>query len=120
MNTKEILTIIALVSLGLCLLCSLTKAVMKGDKGKKHCDKAGGAFVFVAIVLLAVSQLMGEEEKYESPDDECPQCKCWAPSFWPGTGCDVKCGARDDCKAPDPGNGGGKLPDGGSGKCCYR
>ena len=65
MNTKEILTIIALAALGLCLLCSLTKAVMKGDKGKKHCDKAGGAFVFLAIILLAVSQLLGEAETYE-------------------------------------------------------
>jgi len=67
MNTKEILTIIALVALGLCLLCCLTKAVMKkGDKGTKHCDKACGAFVFLAIVLMAVSQLLGETEKYSS------------------------------------------------------
>ena len=66
MNTKEILTIIALAALGLCLLCSLAKAAMKkGDKGKKHCDKACGAFVFLAIILLAVSQLLGEgTEKY--------------------------------------------------------
>ena len=60
MNTKEILTIIALAALGLCLLCSLAKAAMKGDKAKKQCDKACGAFVFLAIVLLAVSQLLGE------------------------------------------------------------
>jgi hypothetical protein len=67
MSTKEILTIIALVSLGLCLLCSLAKMAMKkGDKGTKHCDKVCGAFVFLAIVLLAVGQLLGEgTEKYE-------------------------------------------------------
>jgi len=69
MNTKEILTIVALVALGLCLLCSLAKAAMKGDKGKKHCDKVCGAFVFLAIVLMAVSQLLGEgKEKYEDKD----------------------------------------------------
>jgi hypothetical protein len=67
MNTKEILSIVALAALGLCLLCSLAKAAMKGDKGKKHCDKACGAFVFLAIILLAVSQLLGEEkEKYHA------------------------------------------------------
>ena len=66
MNTKEILTIIALVSLGMCLLCSLAKMAMKkGDKGKKHCDKACGAFVFLAIILLAVSQLLDDPEKYD-------------------------------------------------------
>ena len=67
MNTKEILTIIALAALGLCLLCSLAKMAMKkGDKGKKHCDKVCGAFVFLAIILLAVSQLLGEgTEKYD-------------------------------------------------------
>jgi len=68
MNTKEILSIVALAALGLCLLCSLAKAAMKkGDKSKKHCDKACGAFVFLAIILLAVSQLLGEEnEKYDT------------------------------------------------------
>ena len=38
----------------------------KGDKGTKHCDKACGAFVFLAIILLAVSQLLGEKETYSS------------------------------------------------------
>jgi hypothetical protein len=37
----------------------------KGDKSKKHCDKVCGAFVFLAIILLAVSQLMGEKESME-------------------------------------------------------
>jgi hypothetical protein len=66
MNTKEILSIVALTALGLCLLCCLAKAAMKsGDKSKKHCDKACGAFVFLAIILLAVSQLMGDPESME-------------------------------------------------------
>ena len=66
MKTKEILSIVALSALGLCLLCCLAKSAMKkGDKGKNHCDKACGAFVFLAIVLLAVSQFLGEgTEKY--------------------------------------------------------
>jgi hypothetical protein len=73
MNTKEILSIVALAALGLCLLCCLAKAAMKkGDKGKNHCDKACGAFVFLAIILLAVSQLMGEKEKFgDNPLNNC-------------------------------------------------
>lgn len=75
MKTQEILTIIAISSLGLCLFCSLAKALMKkGDKGKKHCDKVCGAFVFLAIILLAVSQLMGEEEKMTEKSCESPVC----------------------------------------------
>lgn len=65
MKTKEILTIIAISSLGLCLICSLAKMAMKnGAKGKKHCGKACGAFVILSVILLAVSQLLGEEEGY--------------------------------------------------------
>ena len=72
MKTKEILSIVALAVIGLCLLCSLAKLVMKsGDKKKKHCNKACGAFVFLATVLLAVSQLLGETERYDSSDIEC-------------------------------------------------
>jgi hypothetical protein len=71
MKTKEILSIVAIVSLCLCLLC---KAVMKSDDESKNlCDKACGAFVFLAIVLLVVSQLLGEEnEKYGT--DDTPGC----------------------------------------------
>jgi hypothetical protein len=78
MNTKEILTIVALSALGLCLLCSLAKAAMKkGDKSKKHCDKACGAFVFLAIVLMAVSQLLGEEnEKYDTETKKLTKVYC--------------------------------------------
>ena len=94
MNTKEILTIVALATLGLCLLCSLAKAAMKGDKGKKHCDKACGAFVFLAIVLLAVSQLLGDEnEKYDQP------CSCYSASNQKPTGQD-NCDNNQDCNNP--------------------
>jgi len=65
MKTKEILTIIAISSLGLCLLCSLAKMTMRNsDKGKKHCGNACGAFVLLAVILLTVSQLLREEERY--------------------------------------------------------
>ena len=64
MNMKEILAIVALIALGLCLLCSLAKAVMKkGDKRKNYCIRVCGTSVVLAIILLAVSQLMGVEEE---------------------------------------------------------
>jgi len=70
---------------------------MKGDKGKKQCDKACGAFVFLAIVLLAVSQLLGEE-KYDESGKGRPgptQTSVW---------CDVDQGRGADCGAyPSPG-----------------
>ena len=80
MNTKEILSIVALAVLGLCLLCSLAKAAMKkGDKGRKHCDKACGTFVMLAIALLAVSQFMGENEKY-GDSAKCACCSALDPT----------------------------------------
>jgi len=114
MNTKEILTIVALAALGLCLLCSLAKAAMKkGDKSKKHCDKACGAFVFLAIILLAVSQLLGrEKEKYDSTDgclpssnDGCETCKCAVPLDWEApSGCGKFCNYKDYCPDEDDPN----------------
>ena len=115
MNTKEILSIVALAALGLCLLCSLAKAAMKGDKGKKHCDKACGAFVFLAIILLAVSQLLGEEkEKYDSTDGclkpspsspyGCEMCKCAVPLDWQSSGCGKFCTYKDSCPDEDDPN----------------
>ena len=65
MNTQEILSIVALSLLGLCLLCGLAKMAMKGDSAKKNCDKACSMAVFAAVVLLAISQLIGGgTEKY--------------------------------------------------------
>ena len=106
MNTKEILSIVAITALGLCLLCGLAKSAMKtGDKGKNHCDKACGAFVFLAIVLLAVSQLLGETEKYDSsPNDGCgPEsyCKTWlTPSVCQGS--NKPCGSTPTPPPPPP------------------
>ena len=67
MNTREILSIVALAALGLCLLSGLAKMAMKGPKAKQSCDHACSLLVFVAIVLLGVSQLL-EEEGYKELD----------------------------------------------------
>ena len=64
MNTQEILSIVALSLLGLCLLCGLAKMAMRGDSAKKNCDKACSMAVFAAVVLLAISQLIGETDGY--------------------------------------------------------
>jgi len=89
MKTKEILSIVALAALGLCLLSSLAKSSMKsGDKSKKHCDKACGAFAVLAVILLAVSQLLGEEEKYGAaiPATLCTEAQTDSVALknWPG------------------------------------
>ena len=63
MQTREILSIVALAALGVCLLCGLVKMVMKVPKAKQSCDHACSLLVFVAVVLVGVSQLL-EEEKY--------------------------------------------------------
>ena len=64
MKTQEILSIVALSLLGLCLLCGLAKMAMRGDSAKKNCDKACSMAVFAAVVLLAISQLIGETDGY--------------------------------------------------------
>lgn len=58
MGSKEILTIIGLIFLGLCFLCGLAKMGMKDAKRKGNCDKACGAFVFLGVALIAVSSVM--------------------------------------------------------------
>jgi hypothetical protein len=60
MKTQETLTIIAIVALGLCLLCGLAKMVVKNDKVKKGCDDACSLLVFVAVILVGISQLTNE------------------------------------------------------------
>jgi len=67
MQTREILSIVALAALGLCLLCGLAKMAMKNPKAKQSCDHACSLLVFVAVVLVGVSQLI-EEEGYKELD----------------------------------------------------
>ena len=64
MKTQEILSIASLSLLVLCLLCGLAKMAMKKDSHKKNCDKACVLAVFAAVVLLAISQLIGETDGY--------------------------------------------------------
>jgi len=75
MQTREILSIVALAALGLCLLCGLAKMAMKGDKAKKSCDHACSLLVFVAVVLVGVSQLIEEnKDGYMDKGDLQPKC----------------------------------------------
>jgi len=63
MKTTEILTIIAISSMGLSLICSLVVIVLK--KGNDTYGKARDTFIFLSIVLLTVSQFVREEsERY--------------------------------------------------------
>ena len=62
MQTREILSIVALAALGLCLLCGLAKMAMKSSKAKQSCDHACSLLVFVAVVLVGVSQLLEENK----------------------------------------------------------
>lgn len=63
MITRKILSIVALSSLGLCLLCSVAKMAMKNPNTKQSCNHACSLLIIVAVVLVGVSQLL-EEEKY--------------------------------------------------------
>lgn len=63
MQTEKMLTIIALAALGLCLLMGLLKMMMKDAKKKRGCDTACSMLVFVAVVLLAVNQMMHEHDE---------------------------------------------------------
>ena len=67
MKTKEILTIIGLIFLGLCFLCGLAKMGMKDAKRKGNCDKACGAFVFLGVALIAVSSVLKSSGPSPSP-----------------------------------------------------
>ena len=64
MKTREFLSIIALSLLGLCFLSGLVKMVMKKESRKKPYDQGCAASVFIAVVLLGISQLLTEREKY--------------------------------------------------------
>ena len=88
MNTKKILSIIALSLLGLCFLCGLAKMVMKKDSDKKNCDKVCSMAIFAAVVLIGVSQLFPDENYADSncqypgsvgtnncPTGQAPMCK---------------------------------------------
>jgi len=60
MKTKEILSIFALVAIVLCLICGVVKMTIKSPKQKQSCDTACALLVFVAVVLVGISQLLDE------------------------------------------------------------
>ena len=119
MKTREILSIVALGLLGVCLLCGLAKMAMKGPKAKQSCDQICSLSLFVAVVLLGVSQLVKETEKYgqTSKLEGCQTVKYdeWInagkPDAWDsGNGCpphgsEGPCGCNTSepnwCEAPD-------------------
>ena len=78
MNTKEILSIAALAALGLCLLLGLSRMAMKKDSNKEMVDRFSSLFVFIAIVLLSVSQLLNEKSNFHQKET-CP--------FYPSDNC---------------------------------
>ena len=57
-KNHNILSIAALVLLGLCLLCGLAKMIVKGPKAKQICNHVCSLSLFVAVVLIGVSQLI--------------------------------------------------------------
>lgn len=63
MKTSKILSISALVCLAVCVLMSLLKMMIKSDKKKLHVNQMCGMLIFIAVTVLAVSQLLHEEEK---------------------------------------------------------
>ena len=63
MQTEKLLTIIALSALGLCVLMGLLKMMMKDANKKRDCDMACSMLVFIAVVLLAVNQMMHEHDE---------------------------------------------------------
>ena len=111
MKNKEILSIAALAALGLCLLLGLSRMAMKKDSNKEMVDRFSSLFVFIAIVLLSVSQLLNEKQHYVQETEEptswkadsynydkdtkvcsvtylCDNAKSWAPDETPqGDGC---------------------------------
>ena len=95
MSTQEILSIVALSLLGLCFLCGLAKMAMKKDSDKKNCDKACSMAIFAAVVLVGVSQLLTETEKYTcNRGCECEHGVCTA---YTGAGqpCGCELGPQD-------------------------
>ena len=64
MNPKEILIIVALLILGICLLCGIFTMTMKGHKAKQTCNHACSLSLFVAVVLVGVSQLLNEQDDF--------------------------------------------------------
>lgn len=109
MNTKEILIIVALLILGMCLLCGLFTMTMKGHKGKQTCNHACSLSLFVAVVLVGVSQLLKPEHYHQgsstrsaslecNDSDDCPHFWQWCSKSGKCCACGVKgCRGIQNC-----------------------
>ena len=112
MNTKEILTIIALSALGLCILGILVKTLVKTDKSRQYCNYMCGILFFLAVVTLCVSQIIVETfDPKHNPGDLCDTRVGYSPRCHTCPyGCkreglnDVCCGKEEGCGL---GGGGG-------------
>ena len=85
MSVKEILTILALVALGLCVIIAGAKMAMKKSDQKTSCDKACGMLVFIAVVLIAVSKIIDEKSGFHHPSHKGDLLlKCGSADSWCG------------------------------------
>ena len=66
MNTREILSIVTISLLGLCLLFTVIKMTMKKDSDKKPYAQGCTVIVFIAVVLVGISQLLNNTDTYQS------------------------------------------------------
>ena len=110
MKTQEILSIVALSLLGLCLLCGLAKMAMKKDSAKKNCDKACSMANFAAVVLLAISQLIGDPDVILKKDFFLSNL-CLKTSVTDTAPC---CHTRDGANNPPRPTGNMLIPNGGA------
>ena len=62
MKTQHILTITAMAALGLCLVLAFSKRLTKNLKTKETMSHVFSFLVFIAIALVAVTQLLSEKE----------------------------------------------------------
>ena len=65
MNTQEILTIIAMASLGLCLVLAFSKRLTKNTKTKESLTHVCSLLVVITVALLAVTQFLSEKENMD-------------------------------------------------------
>lgn len=80
MKTPEILTIIALSVLGLGLLSGLAGGASKNAKTKEKLNQICSLLFFLAVVLIAVGQLLTEDGFKLDPCPPCTtddDCKMW-------------------------------------------
>ena len=69
MKTQHILTITAMAALGLCLVLAFSKRLTKNLKTKETMSHIFSFLVFIAIALVAVTQLLSEKENMTAGGD---------------------------------------------------